>query len=346
MLMGHLMLWGIYDSQSGPRGGDKLFAAGMLMGSARRDVFNGDTLNFRAMLSPEPLMGSNGYPLLLQTGETSNGVTPLTDRQHPHNLFVELSQAYDHKLSNEDSVFLYAGYPGEPALGPPAFMHRPSGMDIPDAPITHHWMDSTHISFGVLTAGFVRDDWKVEVSQFTGREPDQDRYDFDPVRLDSTAGRISWNPDGHWALQTSWGYLQSPEQLAPTINENRYTASAMYVTKFDDGSSLAATLGWGLKSLSNGANLNGLLLEAEYKPLEQWTLFARSEWEENDELVPGSSLVKVGELTLGAIHDWKLVEHWKFGLGALYASDFVPSLSPTYGNDPHGVMAFFRVTGD
>lgn len=346
MLMGHLMLWGIYDSQSGPRGGNKRFPAGMVMGSARRDFARGDTLNFRAMLSPEPAMGANGYPLLLQTGETANGVTPLVDRQHPHNLFVELSGAYGHRLSNKNSILFYAGYPGEPALGPPAFMHRASGMDIPDAPITHHWMDSTHITFGVLTAGFVHDDLKLEVSQFTGREPDQYRYDFDPIRLDSTAARISWNPDEHWALQTSWGYLQSPEQLAPAVNENRYTASAMYVTKFDDGASLAATIGWGLKSLSNGTNLNGALLESEYKPAEPWTIFARTEWEENNELAPDGAIVHAGELTLGAIHDWKVVEHWKFGVGALYAFDFVPSLSPAYGSNPHGVMAFVRVAAD
>ncbi len=153
-LMGHMLLLGIYDSQSGPRGGDKNFAAGMLMGAARRDFADGDTLNLRAMLSPDPFMGKSGYPLLLATGETANGVTPLVDRQHPHNLFMELSATYSHRLASGNSAFLYFGYPGEPALGPPAFMHRVSGMDIPEAPITHHWLDFTHITFGVLTAGF------------------------------------------------------------------------------------------------------------------------------------------------------------------------------------------------
>src|SRR5437764_516397 len=164
MLMGHLMLTGVYDTQNGPRGGDKTFLEGMLMGAARRDLANGDTINLRAMLSPDPLMGKSGYPLLLASGETANGVTPLIDRQHPHDLFMELAASYAHRLGDADGIFLYAADPGEPALGPPAFMHRPSGMDIPDAPITHHWLDSTHIAFGVLTGGFVHDDWKLEVS--------------------------------------------------------------------------------------------------------------------------------------------------------------------------------------
>lgn len=346
MLMGHMTLWGIYDTQSGLRGGNKTFAAGMLMGAARRDFSNTDTINLRAMLSPDPLMGPDGYPLLLATGETANGVSPLVDRQHPHDLFMELSATYDHRFSANNAVFLYAADPGEPALGPTAFMHRASGMDIPDAPITHHWLDSTHITFGVITGGFVHDDWKLEVSQFTGREPDQNRTDFDPARFDSTLIRVSLNPDEHWSLQASWGHLNSPEQLTPTVNENRTTASATYVTKFDVDSSLAATLAWGIKQLSDGTSLNGVLLETEFKPDDAWTLFARGEWEQNNELVPSGAIEHVGELTLGGIRDFRLAEHLRFGLGALYAFDFVPSLNPFYGSDPHGVMGFVRLLAD
>ena len=344
MLMGHLMLTGIYDTQSGPRGGDKTFLAGMAMGAARRDFGDTDTLNFRAMLSPDPFMGRSGYPLLLATGETANGTTPLVDRQHPHDLVMELSGTYAHHFTKADSAFLYFGYPGEPALGPTAFMHRASAMDIPEAPITHHWLDSTHITFGVLTAGFVHDDIKLEVSQFTGREPDQQRFDFDPIKLDSTALRASWNPDEHWSLQTSWGFLKSPEQLAPNIDENRWTASATYVTPLGDGSSLAATAAWGLKQLSDGTDLNGVMLEAEYKPAAFWTLFARAEWEENNELAASGATARVGKLSLGAIHDWRIAEHWKIGLGGSYDFVFVPSsLTPSYGSDPHGAMVFTRI---
>jgi hypothetical protein len=347
MLMGHVMLTGLYDTQSGPRGDDKTFLAGMVMGAARRDFGDGDTLNFRAMLSPDPFMGKNGYPLLLATGETANGTTPLIDRQHPHDLFMELSGSYSHRFDQNDSGFLYLGYPGEPALGPTAFMHRASAMDIPEAPITHHWLDSTHITFGVVTAGFVHDDVKFEVSQFTGREPDHNRYDFDPVRLDSTAVRVSWNPNENWSLQTSWGFLKSPEQLDPAINENRVTASATYVKPLGEGSSLAATLAWGEKMLSDGTNLNGATLEAEYKPADLWTLFARAEWEENNELIASGAKEAVGKLSLGVIKDWRVAGHWKVGLGGSYDFVFVPgALNAAYGSDPHGAMIFTRVTID
>jgi hypothetical protein len=340
MFMGHLRLTGIYDTQSGPRGDEKFFLAGMLMGAARRDFSDGDTFNLRAMLSPDPFMGKSGYPLLLATGETANGTTPLIDRQHPHDLFMELAASYSHKLSDSGSVFLYAGYPGEPALGPPAFMHRVSALDIPDAPISHHWLDSTHVTFGVLTAGFVEGDWKLEVSRFTGREPDQHRFNFDPIKLDSTSARLSWNPDANWSLQISWGDIKSPEQLEPAINETRTTASATYVLPLGENASFAATAGWGLKHLSDGTNLNAAFLEEEYKPSDPWTIFARAEWEENAELAPG--IARVGKLSLGAIHDWQIADHLKLGLGGLYAFDFVPSAA-AYGGDPHGAMAFLRL---
>jgi len=347
MLMGHAMMFGVYDSQSGPRGGDKAFLAGMLMGSARRDFGESDTLNFRIMLSPDAFMGKSGYPLLYATGETANGSAPMIDRQHPHDLFMELSGTYSHRLGGDKSVYIYAGYPGEPALGPPAFMHRASGMDIPDAPITHHWLDSTHITFGVVTAGFVVADWKVEASQFTGREPDQHRFNFDTPKFDSTSVRLSWNPSENWSLQSSLGYLKGPEQLAPQLNETRLTASATYVKSFDNGSSLAATIAWGQKQESDSTNLNGVLVEAEYKPADLWTLFARAEWEANNELTSDGAIRHVSAISLGSIKDWRVADHLKFGLGALYAFNFAPhAIEPRYGSDPHGAMIFGRATAD
>ena len=174
----------VYDQQGGPRGDEKTFVNGMVMGMAQRPL--GDsTFGLRAMLSPDPFMGKSGYPLLLASGETANGGTHLIDRQHPHELFMELAAIYSRNLSAKASVFLYAGLPGEPALGPPAFMHRTGGMDIPEAPITHHWLDSTHITFGVVTAGVVLDNWKLEASAFRGREPDQHRFDIEAPKLDS-----------------------------------------------------------------------------------------------------------------------------------------------------------------
>ena len=213
-LMAHGVLNLVFDHQSGPRGDDKPFASGMLMGVARRPLGNG-TVQLKAMVSPDPLMGPRGYPLLLASGETANGRDRLTDRQHPHDFFMELSASASQNIGPNSSVFLYAALPGEPAFGPPAFMHREAILDSPEAPITHHWLDSTHISFGVLTAGLVIDRARVEVSRFNGREPDQHRWNIETGPLDSTAVRLSWNPVRTLALQASWGHFTDPEQLEP-----------------------------------------------------------------------------------------------------------------------------------
>ncbi|MEZ5996786.1 MAG: hypothetical protein R3C25_13645 [Hyphomonadaceae bacterium] len=155
-VMTHALFNGVYAWSDGPRGDERAFLAGMVMASARRDVGHSGTLNLRAMASPDPLMGAKGYPLLFAAGESANGTDPLVDRQHPHDLVMELSASYAHRLGPSSSMFIYGGLPGEPAFGPPAFMHRMSAMDSPEAPISHHWFDSTHITFGVLTAGFVQ----------------------------------------------------------------------------------------------------------------------------------------------------------------------------------------------
>ena len=336
----------VYDHQGGPRGGAKTFSESMFMVMAQHAAGPG-TLTLRTMLSLDPAMGKDGYPLLLQTGETADGVTPLVDRQHPHDLFMELAGVYSLPVGDTSSAFFYFGYPGEPALGAPTFMHRFSGMDDPAAPITHHWLDSTHITFGVLTAGFVHDDWKLEVSRFTGREPDQFRFNFDPARFDSTSARLSWNPDSHWALQASWGFLKSPEQLAPAQNETRYTASAIYVTPVGEDGSWSAMLAWGRKQLSSGLGLNGFLAETEFKPSDPWTFFARAESVESDEWFASGTVHTAQKVSLGAIHDWRVAEHVKFGIGGLYAFDFVPSApTPSYGSDPHGAMVFLRLIAE
>ena len=343
MVMIHAAVTASLTSQSGPRGASMAFAQGWGMVMARRDFTNGDTLNLRTMLSLDPFMGRRGYPLLLASGETADGVTPLIDRQHPHDLLMELSASYAHRIADDSSVFVYAGYPGEPALGPSAFMHRVSSEDIPEAPITHHWLDSTHISFGVVTAGFVHDEWKLEVSQFTGREPDQFRFDVEPARFDSTSARLSWNPNANWSLQASWGFIKSPEQLDPAVNETRYTASATYFTPLGDDGSFAATLAFGRKQLSGGSGENGFLAEAEYKPADAWTLFARAESIESGELVIAATPQTAGKFSLGVIHDWRVADHFKLGLGGLYDVAFAPSGIPAYGGGPHGATIFVRL---
>lgn len=348
MLMGHALLNGVYDWQGGRRGGDKAFGSGMLMGMAMRQFTDGSRLEFRAMLSPEPLMGADGYPLLLASGETANGRDPLVDRQHPHDLFMELSARYSIPLAGEGSLFVYGGLPGEPAFGPPAFMHRLSIMDSPEAPITHHWLDSTHVSFGVVTAGATWRNWKLEASRFNGREPDQNRWDIETGPLDSTTLRLSWNPTRELALQASWARLIHPEQLEPSANQTRWSASAIWTKRLGAGKWWSTTLAWGRRSSETGW-LDAAALESAVK-VGTVTVFGRGEYTENNELAGAAALTRaygVGKISLGAIRDFPVAPHLALGLGALAARNIVPHpLAASYGGDRNGAMLFVRLKLD
>lgn len=346
MLMGHAIIDGVYSWQDGPRGDELGFIGGMIMGTAQRRLDTGGVLQLRGMVSPDPLMGDRGYPLLLAAGETADGVHTLVDRQHPHDLFMELSASYSHPLSDKDSVFIYAGLPGEPAFGPPAFMHRPAAMASPEAPITHHWLDSTHITFGVVTAGWVHDNFKIEASRFRGREPDQDRYDIETGELDSTAVRISWNPNDNWALQASWADVTSPEQLEPDVDVTKYSASALYSVALDNGGLFALTGAFARKDNSEDVTLDAWLGEASWKPNADWTIFSRIEAIETDELglIHHGPIENVARASLGVSRDFRLADHVKFALGASLTQNWTSgALSPLYDGDPMGGMAFVRL---
>jgi hypothetical protein len=346
--MAHAQFNFVYDRQGGPRGGDKAFVGGMVMAMAQRPLGDG-TFGLRAMVSPDPFMGPSGYPLLLASGETADGRTPLIDRQHPHDLFMELATTYSRNITDTASLFLYAGLPGEPALGPPAFMHRTSGMDNPEAPITHHWLDSTHITFGVVTAGLVLDNWKLEGSAFRGREPDQYRYDIEAPKLDSFSTRLSWNPIRELSMQVSYGRLKSPEALEPLVDEDRITASATYTQPFGDDNLWSSTFAWGRKMLRPGETLDGYLLESALILKKTYTLFLRAERVAETELhhdVPAlhDRVLMVNKVSVGGIYDFHRTEHVRAGIGALVSKYALPEeLTPLYGSDITSAMIFGRI---
>lgn len=343
----HGWIAGVYDNQGGPRGATKTFEESMLMAMAQHPL-GGGTLTFKSMLSLDPLMGKSGYPLLLSTGETADGRTPLVDRQHPHDLFMELAAAYSHPLSGAASAFLYAGLPGEPALGPVTFMHRFSGMANPEAPIDHHWLDSTHITFGVVTAGLVVDRVKLEASAFRGREPDQHRWDIEGPKLDSWSFRASWNPTANLSLQVSHGRLHSPEQLTPAQNQNRTTASASYNQPLARGN-WQTTFAWGRDENRPGSTSDAYLLESAAS-WRRHTVFGRAENVDKDELFDNQPnnplagrLFNVSKISLGYFYTLPLARPFAIDLGGLVSKYALPTvLNATYGSDPTSFMAFVR----
>jgi hypothetical protein len=347
MTMWHGFANFIYDDQGGPRGATKTFSNSMLMFMARRELENA-AFGVRLMLSADPLMGASGYPELFQNGETADGVHPLIDRQHPHNLVMEAASVYSVDLTERSAAFGYVAVAGEPALGPPAFMHRFSGIDDPEAPLSHHWLDSTHISYGVLTGGYIWDNAKLEASAFNGREPDQNRYDIELRRLDSYSGRLSYNPLPDLSLQVSAGYLASPEQLEPNVAVRRRTASASY-NRMLRRIQWQTTFAFGRNDPQPGVASDAWLLESTLIFDAAHTFFARTERVAKDELfVPGQALYgptfTINSLTIGYTYDFMRFGPIRLGIGGLMSLYRYPSeLDSAYGEGPVSYMLFTRV---
>ena len=346
MTMFHGYVNAVYDHQGGRRGEKQAFAESMFMVMAKRPFGDG-TLGLRAMGSLDPTIGKGGYPLLFQTGETADGRTGLVDRQHPHDLLMELAASYSQKIGNEASLFGYVGLPGDPALGPAAYMHRASGMDNPEAPLTHHWLDSTHITFGVVTGGYSWRNFKLEASAFNGREPDQNRWNIEVRKFDSASARLTWNPTREWSMQVSHGRLDSPELLEPDMSVKRTTASVSYDHAIFSRS-VQTTLAWGRNRKDPGVTTNGYLLESAMHVRPETTLFGRIEKVENDELFREGELshgqvFNVRKLSIGFVHDFFSAGNVKFGAGALASKYWKPAaLDSVYGSDPTSYMLFIR----
>ncbi|HUQ13988.1 MAG TPA: hypothetical protein VM055_06905 [Novosphingobium sp.] len=343
-LMVHGYAWGVYTDQSGPRGDDKLYAQSMAMLTYQRP-FDGGQVTARAMLSAEPAMRHDGYPNLFATGEAAYGA-PLVDRQHPHDLVMELAARLDLDIADGARAFVYGGPVGEPALGPSAFMHRHSARYNPEAPITHHWFDSTHITYGVATAGLALTRLQFEASAFRGREPDEHRWNIEKPKLDSWSARASFAPSPNWLIQASYGELDEPEELHPGEDEHRTTASAHY----DSGTGLSAMAGFSAKNRVPGDTLTAWLAEINWDLTRHHTLFGRFENVANDELFPDhldplhDRKFRVSKFQAGYAYRLPL---GRFGLalgGTVSAFAKPQALDAAYGRHPMGYTLFARLS--
>jgi hypothetical protein len=341
-VMLHGYAWGTYSDQGGPRGDKQAFVTSMAMVEASRDLGTTTKLQLRAMLSLDPLIGKRGYPNLFATGETANGI-PLVDRQHPHDFFMELSARIDQDLGGGVTGFLYGGPVAEPALGPSAFMHRRSAKLNPEAPITHHWFDSTHITFGVVTAGIATRTLQIEASSFTGREPDEERWGIDRPRFDSWSVRATWNPSPKWALSVSHGFLKSPEARDPLDNERRTIGAVHYADQ-----RLSVTAAYSHK-VHGGSGHGAFLAEANWDITLRHALFGRVETVENEELFPEADPIfggvdyRVSKATLGYAYTLPI---GPFGLSlggsaSVYAKPSV--LDVPYGRSPKSFTLFAKL---
>lgn len=351
MFHGNGFLQYIHDGSR--RGSSQLGSVNWGMAMARHTLAGGD-LTARAMLSAEAsTVGRCGYPDLLATGEFCHGQA-LHDRQHPHDLFMDLSLDYQRAVAHDLAFELYGGPVGEPALGPVAFPHRLSALPDPSAPISHHWLDATHISFGVVTAGVYGRRWKLEGSVFNGREPDENRYNFDLGRLDSYSGRIWFLPNDEWALQASVGRLVDAEQEAqngPFTSLTRPTVSVMYHHPLGGESIWASTLAWGA-NIERTKTTHAVLAESNLTLRERDIVFARVEVNGKtghdlalpappDDAVQRETFT-LGKLAFGYTHQFRPALGLTPGVGGSVSLDLIPgALKPYYGTSAAGGLAVF-----
>jgi hypothetical protein len=354
MYMVHGNIFIRYNDQDignkGIRGDTKVDAPNWFMVMGQRKVGSRGLFHFNAMLSLDPIFGGDGYPLLFQTGEAYKGKS-LVDRQHPHDLFSELSVAYTQSFSKDFDAFVYFGYPGEPALGPVAFMHRPSSLNNPDASLGHHWQDATHITFGVATVGFRYKIFKLDGSIFTGREPDEERYDFDKPRFDSYSYRLTANPTPELALQISQAIIKSPEELNPDEDVRKTTASVTHILPLGgENHFLSSTAIWGYNDSDGDHQENSFTLEPNLQ-LDRLAIYGRYEWIEksNEELliegIEEDKLFAINALTLGVNYTILREFNTNFAIGA-QGSLYMPesTLDPIYGKNPISGEVYLRIS--
>ncbi|MFN7917102.1 MAG: hypothetical protein U0Q55_17290 [Vicinamibacterales bacterium] len=339
--------------------GSGVASVNWFMGSATREAAGG-RLTLRAMASAEPwTMRLCGYPDMLATGEVCEGDS-IHDRQHPHDVLMELTASYDRPLTRRARLQVYGGPAGEAALGPTAFLHRVSAAGNPIAPIAHHWLDSSHVTFGVVTAAVYGRRWKVDGSVFNGREPDDRRRNVETGRWDAWSARATVAPSANVVLQVSGGHLPEAEAglgTLPRQDVSRLTASASAVRGGPGGRVLAGTLAWGVVwgQVNTGYSVasqvsHAVLAEGSVDPQGPDHWFGRLEIAGKpahdlhaEEFVP--SVFTVGKVQLGYARALRTTGGVRVSAGATVSAGLLPPLlAPRYeGRVAPGAGVFIRI---
>ena len=345
-LIGHANAFLQSLHESGNRGAGQAGSINWAMGMAER-MIGGGRLGLRGMFSVEPwTIRGCGYPDLLASGEQCRGET-IHDRQHPHDLPMEIAAEYDAPMKGDVRWQVYGGPAAEPALGPVAYPHRVSAMPNPIAPATHHWLDSTHIAFGVVTGGLYAKRWKVETSAFNGREPDEHRTDFDFGALDSVSARVWFLPTPNVALQVSGGHLSEAEAGEPgeeRSDADRVTASATF-HRVDANRVSASTVAWGRNSQA-GLGTNAFLMETNVTFHDRDAWFGRLEVMQKTphdlEVPPTKDTFAVSKMQGGYTRYFYAMRGFKAGFGGAVSAGIVPGdLRPAYGRRVNPGLAIF-----
>jgi hypothetical protein len=353
MLMGQV--FAVDAQQSGPRGADKFYGANWFMTSAEHSVGRGSFMvQLMFSLDPATITGRR-YPELFQTGETAFG-QPIVDGQHPHTFIMGLGFHYARPLGENSIIHVYFGPVGDPALGPVAFPHRASAFELPQATLSHHWQDSTHIADDVVTVDWKHKWMQIEASGFSGTEPGENRWTISQGRIDSWSTRFSVFPAKNWMVQVSVGRIAHPERQAPG-DVVRSTASLHYTRPMLDGEAWSSSLIWGRNhDTLTHRNLNSYLAESVLPVPGKNFVTGRMELVDKDELFSGNPILedaldrtagstfRICGYTVGLTHDLANLFHdLETGIGANVTAYSLPAaIKPYYGAHPFGVNVYLR----
>lgn len=340
-----------YVDEASLRGNWQFGSVNWVMLDAQRTIAGG-TFGMSVMASAEVLtLTKYGYPQLLQVSQTF-GSRIVTDRMHPHEVISELAIRYEHALAGSLRAFAYVGAVGEPALGPVAYLHRPSAVSEPSAPLGHHAQDVTHESFGVGTLGIFGHRWRLEGSLFNGAHPDEVRTNIElkGARINATAGRLTVNPNDRWSVAFYGAYLPQTSGAHAHGSIHRLGASFMHVKPRAQGA-WATSLIWGANvPTTTDEPQHSWLLETNFDLTGRDAVFGRLEYvtrtdEELDLIGSVPETVKVGAIRVGYAR--KIVTRSGFAarLGARVNAEMLPEdLRVFYGTRmPLGFTAYLQI---
>jgi hypothetical protein len=250
---------------------------------------------------------------------------------------------YTYELGEDTILDAYFAPVGDPALGPVAYPHRASAMELPQATLSHHWQDSSHIADDVITLGISHNKMKLEASGFHGAEPGENRWIIQSGPIDSWSTRLWFFPSRNWAAQISLGRLAHPEALEPG-DQVRTTASVHYTKPMSAGG-WSSSLIWGrTHSTATRRDLDSYLAESVLPIRSKNFVTGRFELVDKDELFSFyRGTFRIGAYTIGYTRDIDLFRYVETGIGANFSVNSLPAaIKPNYGEHPVGGNIFIR----
>jgi hypothetical protein len=237
MIMVHGNIFGTHIWEEGSRAQDNWASTSMVMGDFGTSLGNHQYLNLDIMATAEKwTMPDNGYPLLLQIGETNSQGQPFIDAQHPHSspiMGLTLSDTIAFGTpDSKNNLKVFFAPRGEATDGPIAFMHRITGMVNPDAPLGHHiGQDVGHITSTVIGGSLKIGATHFEASTYHGQEPDPEAVDLPIGKPDSFSFRLIEDFSESFSGMISFARVDSPEPDEPDILFETRSSASLYWRK-------------------------------------------------------------------------------------------------------------------